>query len=89
MKFNPKFLIEAYELPYENVVEKTFVGKDRWSAEYRIVFKHEGKFYQTTYREGLTEYQDEELWPVTELDCPEVHQVEKVVRVWERISEQS
>jgi hypothetical protein len=85
MRFDPKFLIEEYELPCENVVDRRFVRKDRWAATYEIVFQHEGKFYQTQYREGLTEYQDEELWPVEFLECPEVHQVEKIVKVWEPV----
>jgi hypothetical protein len=86
MRFDPQFLIEEYELPYENTFHKQFVRKNRWYATYRIVFQHEGKFYQTEYDEGLTEYQDTELWPVKFLDCPEVQLVEKVVKVWEPVN---
>lgn len=41
------------------VVERTSLGRDRWSENIRMVFAYDDEFYATTYSEGLTEMQDE------------------------------
>ncbi len=86
MKFKTKYLIK-YGLPYEHIVSDKLVKHTRWSVVHEIVFEHEGKYYQTKYNSPATELQDEEPWYVDELECPEVQQVERTVKVWEPVSE--
>ena len=66
-------------------IEDKITGKSRWSMHCRRVFKHEGKFYVTTYSVGLTEHQDEQPYEhePDEIDCPEVFPVNKTVVVYE------
>lgn len=85
MKFT-KETLEELELPW-SAIERTHVGKSRWSDHYEIVFEHNGKHYRTSYSQGSTENQDERPWEYEkEVDCEEVQQVEKVIKVWEPVS---
>lgn len=69
-----------------DVVQDEIVDTSRWSVIHEIVFKYEDKFYSTTYSEGATEMQDESPFQYDEeIDCTEVHQVEKLVKVWEKV----
>ncbi len=82
--FSSKLLSEL-DLP-DAAIEDKIIGKRRWSLTREIVFEFEGNYYQTTYSEGSTELQDEGPWECQkEVECYPVKQVEKVVKVWERI----
>lgn len=86
MKFNKNRLLEM-ELPYSALQDK-IVGKNRWSDTHEIIFELDNKYYRTRYTSGSTEMQDEQPWEYqTEVDCEEVHEVEKIVKVWESINE--
>jgi len=85
-------LLKEHGLPYVGldgveVVENEIVDTSRWSIHYRLIFKWiDGKFYETSYRVGATENQDEHAWEYEEeVSCVEVAQVEKVVKVWEPV----
>lgn len=85
MKFNRNLLFEM-ELPDE-ALERKIIGTGRWSIHYEIIFKYNDKFYRTTYQEGATEQQDESPWEYEpEVECTEVKQVEKLVKVWEPVN---
>lgn len=84
MKFSKK-LLEELDLPY-SAKENTIVDNSRWSIIHEIIFEYEGKTYRTTYSVGATEDQDEGPWEYEdEIECDEVHKVEKVVQVWEKV----
>jgi len=52
----------------------------RWSIQYRFVFRHEGRIYETEYSCGATEYQDEGPWEYDEeVECSEVEAYEKSI----------
>jgi hypothetical protein len=67
------------------VVEDKITYTSRWSIHYRLVFKHDGKFYLTSYSVGATESQDESPFEYSpdEVECKEVFPVEKTVIVYE------
>lgn len=68
------------------IVQDRIINNSRWSIIHEIVFFHDGKFYRSTYSVGATEIQDERPWEYTdEVDCVEVHQVEKLVKVWQDV----
>lgn len=60
------------------LVQKEHVGSGRWSQQYSIVFEHDGKFYESYFTKGSTEYQDESPYEYDgeEIDCSEVFPVE-------------
>lgn len=83
--FDKKFLINELDLPY-NAIEDEIISTSRWSIHHQIIFEHEGKFYKTYYHCGATEMQDESPWEYDKkVECTEVHQIEKMVKVWEEI----
>lgn len=85
VKFSREFLMEELDLPY-SALERNITDTSRWSIYYEIIFEYKGKFYRTSYGEGATECQDERPWEYQkEVECTEVHQVEKTVKVWEPI----
>ena len=85
MKFSTKYLKETLDLPDSAVVD-TITDTSRWSVHHEIIFKDNGKFYKTHYSHGATEYQDESPWEYEEeVECKEVQQVEKLVKVWEEV----
>ncbi len=62
------------------VIEDTIDDTSRWSICHTLVFKYEDKFYQSYYRVGATEYQDERPWDdEKEVECIEVEPVEVTV----------
>lgn len=83
MKFKKEFLQE--EIYSENVVQDNIIGKRRWSVDHECIFKHDGKFYRTTYEVGATEYQDGQPYQDAgdEIECKEVFAKEKVITVYE------
>lgn len=83
MKFTKHFLMEELGLPYENTLVDNIIDTTRWSEIHEIVFAHDGKFYQTTYSQGLTELQDESAWEMeNDIDCDEVELKEVTVMKW-------
>ncbi len=69
------------------VIERRELGMEgsRWFTGHEVVFRDEsdGTYWLFYYRLGATEYQEhEELGD--EVVCPQVHQVERTVTVWER-----
>jgi hypothetical protein len=83
------------ELPYGNYdaeldkdcfYHTEVTDTSRWSVHYDLIFEYKGKFYKTHYSKGATEYQDERPWEYEdEVECVEVNQVEKMVKVWEEV----
>lgn len=56
------------------------VGNTRWATEHELVFEADGRFYETSYRRGATEYQDEAPFEYEGdmIECREVIPVEVV-----------
>lgn len=70
------------------IIENTLTGKSRWADIHTMVFKFEGKFYKSEYRQGATESQEEGPFEyVDSVDCIEVEPKEKTVIVYEPISD--
>jgi hypothetical protein len=68
------------------VIEDSVTDNSRWSIYHELIFEYEGKTYKTEYSVGATESQDEGPWDnEPEVECVEVRQVEKVVKVWEAV----
>lgn len=91
MKFKREFLVDELGLPRskENKVEDNVVDNSRWSVDHELIFKHEGKFYQTSYSVGATECQDERPWEYDdEVECTEVAQQEVTVMAWVPVKEE-
>lgn len=73
------------DLPY-TAIKDDITGTSRWSVHHSIIFSHDGKFYKAHYSVGATESQYESPWEYEEeVDCTEVHVVEKTVKTWEEI----
>jgi len=84
--FTKEFLTEELDLPYNKdiIEENKLVDHTRWSLHYDLIFKHEGKFYSTSYSIGATEHQDERPWEYEkEVECVEVEKRHKLVESWE------
>ena len=80
--FSKDYLKNKLELPTNAVVDK-IIDTTRWSIVHEIVFKDNGKFYQTTYSEGATEMQPERPWEYDdEIECTEVELREVKVKKW-------
>lgn len=80
MKFTKEFL---QEMDYKEMLNE-ITGTSRWSTFHRVVFEHDGKFYETEYSIGSTECQDETPYEYEDdiIECPEVELVEEKVMVW-------
>jgi hypothetical protein len=69
-----------------HVVKDRILDNDRWSIRHEIIFQQDDddKFYRAYYSVGATENQDEGPWEyeTSEIECTEVHQVEKLVKKW-------
>ncbi len=67
------------------VISDIIHDRSRWAIHYRLVFKHDGKFFESIYRVGATENQDESPYEYgnDEIPCKEVRPVEKTVTVYE------
>ncbi len=81
MKFSKEFL---QEFDGETVYDR-IVGHGRWSVRHERVFKHDGRFFKTTYSQGATEYQEESPYEEAgdEIECVEVFPRERVITVYE------
>lgn len=85
IKLHKDFLINELDLPY-SAIKDTITSTSRWSIYHEIIFAYNGKFYKTNYSEGATEQQDESAWEYEdEIECTEVHIVEKLIKIWEPI----
>lgn len=85
IKLHKDFLMEELGLP-DNAIKDTIVDTSRWSEIHEIVFAHDGKFYETSYSQGLTEMQDESPWEYeNEVECYEVELKEVMVKKWIRL----
>ncbi|MNH75641.1 hypothetical protein D3C73_278910 [compost metagenome] len=82
MKFKTSYLKNELDLPYSAMVDE-ITDTSRWSIHHKIVFEHDGKFYQAHYSEGATEMQDESPWEYEdEVDCVEVELREVKIMKW-------
>ena len=86
MKFNKGFLQDVVYGDEGEIIENKIVDASRWSIHYRMVFKHDNKFYETFYSTGATETQDERPYEyeADEIECHEVFSVEKTITVYEK-----
>ncbi len=86
IKFTKTFLMDELGLPYDNddiIIKDKIIDTSRWSEIHELIFKHDGKFYSTSYSQGLTEQQCEQAWEFdNEIKCQEVFPVEKTVTVY-------
>lgn len=85
MLFDKEFLQDVI---YSNdVVSSIIIDHGRWTVTYEKVFRHEGKYYQTKYCVGATEFQDWEAYQEEPdmIECPEVVPVERVVVRYEPV----
>lgn len=70
-----------------SIISDKIIDTARWSELHDIVFSYKGKHYSAGYSCGATEMQEEGPWEYEkEVDCTEVHQVEKLVKVWEAVN---
>ena len=64
----------------DDVVEDMISGKSRWAIVHRLIFKFEGKLYETSYQLGATEQQDEGPWEYEKnVKCTEVEAYQRTV----------
>ena len=70
-----------------DTIETDIVGKTRWAVQKNGIFRHvpSGKFYSICWEIGATEYQDVQAFEYDEPELFEVHQVERTVKVWEKV----
>lgn len=85
MKFTKEFLQEIEDDDSVEIIENEITDTTRWSIINRMIFKFEGKFYETIYSHGATEYQDESPYEYEgdEIECREVFPVVKTITVYE------
>lgn len=86
MKFKKEDLIEGIYGHEEQVtVLDEIISQSRWSIHHRRVFSFNGKFYETKYSVGATEYQEERPYSDEddEIECKEVFPKEKIIIVYE------
>lgn len=70
------------------VISDEVTDNSRWSIYHDLFFTYEGKTYRTGYSIGATEMQDEFPWEYdSEVECIEVHKVQRLVDVWEVVSD--
>lgn len=83
-------ILDAYGKD-KKVVEDAIYQTRRWSEDHEMVFLHsDGNHYSACYSRGLTEEQDEAPWEYEEeVECTLVHEVEKTVKSWEAVPDES
>lgn len=85
IKLHKDFLIKELDLP-DSAIKNTITDTSRWSVHHEIIFAYNDKFWRTDYSVGATEQQDECAWEYEEeVDCIEVHLIEKTIKIWENI----
>jgi hypothetical protein len=77
-------ITEGFEVIRDTIEENT-----RWAILHSMIFKYEDKYYETSYRVGATEQQDERPyeWEDDEIDCYEKVQAEKTVVIYNPVYE--
>lgn len=85
MKFSHE---QLYDFLDHNPMTDEIIDHTRWDVLHLMVFKFEGKFYETFYRVGATENQDTQPWDYDDdpFECREVRAVERTVTVYEKVS---
>lgn len=68
-------------------IEEDIVDTTRWSNIYEGIFQHipSQKYYKMWWSVGATESQDEQPFEYDDPAPVEVHEVEKLVKVWEEV----
>ncbi|MCL1696387.1 hypothetical protein [Lysinibacillus sp. BPa_S21] len=85
IKLHKDYLKNELDLPSSAVLDE-ITDTSRWSVHHRIIFKHDGKFYEAYYSEGATEMQDERPWEYEdEVECDEVELKEVKVVKWVKV----
>lgn len=70
--------------PEGRVVSQEHSGSSRWSQTFDVVFESGGKFWKVEVEKPSTECQECDPFGYQDnIACPEVHQVEKTIKVWE------
>lgn len=85
MKFTKQFLINSLDDKGAEVETKQ-ISTSRWENQFRRVFRHEGKLYETSYSVGATEEQEVNPYDCDdgEIECAEVVPQEKTITVYVR-----
>jgi len=89
-RFSREFLVGELGLPYDAdegiVIRNEIIDTDRWSIVHDIIFKHDGKLYETSYSEGVAEMQDVRPWEFEDPStCTEVEPVKKTITIYEAV----
>lgn len=81
---------EARDIVYEDtseytVIEDSIESTSRWSEHHLVTVQRlsDGKYFQDSYSQGLTESQDERAYEYSEPDFTEVFQVTKTIIAYE------
>ncbi len=69
------------------IIEDKIIENTRWSILHRLIYKYDGKFYETSYSVGATEQQDERPFEYDDdiIECHEVEPVEVTVTKYRRV----
>lgn len=68
------------------IIENEIIDTSRWSNHYRLIFKKDDKYYQTSYSVGATESQDERPWEYEDkVECIEVEPYEKITIAYREV----
>ncbi len=80
-EFPKDFMLDI--LDSGEIIEDKHVGHRRWSCTYQIVFKHEGKLWQTTYDRGHGDDGPSAFEYNTVITCTEVAPKQTLVTTYE------
>jgi len=82
MKFKKEFLLH---IPANDIISDEIYEHHRWAVSFRLIFKFDNKYYETVYRVGATEMQDESPYEYEpdEIECKEVFKLIKMMTVYE------
>lgn len=88
MKFKKELMVRIVHNDIDpeeaEVIEDKIIDTSRWSVLSHLIFKVDGKFYESTYSTGATEQQDESPYEYDgdEIECSEVFPIEKTIVVY-------
>ena len=87
-----EILEEEWSREPERFVETELVDTDgRWTENYAMIFKHDGKFYSACYQVGATECQEleaQDRWGAFGeglIECTEVERVTVTKEIWQDV----
>jgi hypothetical protein len=80
-----KIQLTADQFEEAEQISEEIIEQGRWSTLYRYILQYEGTFYECHIRQGSTENQPGYWEDNDSVECHEVHQVEKVFKVWEKV----